>query len=184
MNKQTLALGIIVIPTMILAVLLSIQLVNATSETFKLFPGGILGKHLIDLQKGDHIEGNFSISNLGPYKNTLTGEMQTYQINVKLIFKSINQSLHTIQEYNRTSGDFFNYTALNPGSISQWTYCSGREFLLNANTPEITFDYEIEPTSPPTTTEPIELETIIGTIIVIAVLGAGLVFFLYLIKKN
>ena len=65
-------------------ILQSFQLVNATSKTFKLFPSGILGKHITELQKGDHIEGSFSINNLGPYKNTISGEMQTYMINVKL----------------------------------------------------------------------------------------------------
>ena len=45
-------------------ILQSFQLVNATSKTFKLFPSGILGKHITELQKGDHIEGSFSINNL------------------------------------------------------------------------------------------------------------------------
>ena len=87
----------------------------------------------------------------------------------------------TIQEYNKTSGGFFNYTTPNPGSISQWTSCSDKEFLLNAKTPEITFNYEIEPTSSQT---PIEIEAILGASIIIAVLGAGIGLFLYLMKKN
>jgi hypothetical protein len=162
------------------------NLVNATSITFKLKPGGIFGKHITELQKGDNIEGTFSISNLGPYKNSLTGENQTYIINVKLIFfNSLNQTQQTIQEYNKTSEGFFNYTAPDQGNISQWTYCSVREVLLNANTPEITFNYEIEPTLSPTPNKQTPYsEVILGASIIIAVLGASIGLLLYLMKKN
>jgi len=166
----------------IIIILQSFQLANATSKTNKLFPGGFHGTLITKVQKGDHIQGCFSISKIGPYKNTHTGEIQTYQINVKIVFfNSINQTIHTIQEYNKTSEGIFNYTAPNQGNISHWTYCSSRRFLLDARTPEITFNYEIEPTPSPT---PIELEAIIGVIIIISVFGTGIGFFIYLLKKN
>lgn len=177
--KKTMILLYLLLLTIVLQ---SSQLVNATSKTIKLLPGGISGTHIIELQKGDQIEGSFTISNLGPYKNTLNGEMQTYEINVKLIFHS-NQTHQTILEYNRTSGGFFNYTAPNTGNISQWTYCSGRELLLNANTPEITFNYEIEPTPTPEN-QSLNTEAIIGATIIVAILGAGIGLLFYLIKKN
>jgi hypothetical protein len=127
-----------------IVVMPSFQVVNATSKTFQLMDQAYQWMDFVELQKGDHIEGSFVVTNLGPYKNLLYGTMDTYWVNVKCGFEATDQSAgQIIFDYKGTSGGSFSYTASYAGKITLSTFCSNGFLFQDAKTPEIIFDFNV-----------------------------------------
>ena len=144
MNKTLVLTLMLIFLLFCIVVTPSFQVVNATSKTFQLMDQAYQGMDFVELQKGDHIEGSFVVTNLGPYKNLLYGTMNTYWVNVKCGFEATDQSAgQIIFDYKGTSEGSFSYTASYAGKITLSTFCSNGFLFQNAKTPEIIFDFNV-----------------------------------------
>ena len=124
----------------ITVVMPSIQVAHGFSQAFQLVPEAYQGISSFELQVGDRVEGSFSLSNLGPYRDLLhNGQLASYWINVWFLDPEGN----VIMNFTHTSGDSFNYTALNWGTYEIWAFCSGNAFFENPKNPEMTLNFEI-----------------------------------------
>jgi hypothetical protein len=143
-KRITLALSLALALLLFLIVTVpSFQVVNATSKTFQLVEQAYQGMDLVELQKGDYIEGSFVVTNLGPYKNLLDGTMGTFWVNVKCGFEATDQPGQIIFDYKGTSGGSLNYTASYAGKITLSTFCSNGFLFQDSKTPEIIFEFNV-----------------------------------------
>jgi len=118
----------------------SIQVAHCFSQVFQLVPEAYQGISSFELQVGDRVEGSFSLNNLGPYRDLLhNGKLASYWIDVWFSDPEGN----VIMNFTHTSGDSFNYTALNWGTFEIWAFCSGNAFFENPKNPEMTLNFDI-----------------------------------------
>lgn len=129
-----------------IVVIPNIEIVKSTSETYKLqlIRQAYQWNPLVELRKGDRIKGSFTVSNLGPYKDLLYGGNGTFWVNVKFELNVMDRPGQVIGDFVNTSGSSFDYVAPHSGVVEINTFCSGGAYFLNASTPVLTLDYEIE----------------------------------------
>jgi hypothetical protein len=118
---------------------LGIQAVNATAETFELVPEAGQGHPIVYLQVGDHVEGSFKLSNIGPYLNLLTNNMQKVRVNVAIL----DPEGKAVANFTHTSGGSFKFTATSWGDYSISIFCDGIWCLKGASNPVITLDFQV-----------------------------------------
>jgi hypothetical protein len=148
MGEQRTALFLLLVLFSLLFSVPQIGVVNATSKTYELelVPGAYQLDLWVDLRKGDRIRCSFTVSNLGPYKDSFYGRNGTgsFCVNVKFVLKVMDRPEQVIGDFANTKGDSFNYVAPYAGVVEINTYCSGGEFFQDAKNPVLTINYEIE----------------------------------------
>ena len=123
-----------------------VSTVNGYSQTFELNQGVYSGIANFDLQIGDHIEGYFSVSNLGPYQR-LFGSGTSYEVvDVWIIDPNGHPpNGNSILSFNATPSKNtfnFNFTAQEQGTYQMWTFSGAMDYLQNAKNPVMTLNYE------------------------------------------
>lgn len=125
-----------------------------TSGTFALAPGYYI-QFSIELQKNDRFEGNFTVSDLLPYKPVFTvwwgnNDIHTYSVDVTMIMSNpeFNKPYNPqkILDFNGVKGNspyFFNWTANRSASYLVIFYCSEEFFPSDAKIPQMTFKYTV-----------------------------------------
>ncbi len=136
--KTRLALALIVI-SLSAVFIVSFKTVNGTIMTFQLTPEAYQGVYTFEMQVGDRLEGSFTLSNLGPYRYLLNGQWVSYWINVWFS----DPEGEVILNYTHTSGDSFNFTALDWGNYQLQVFCSGNAFFEGAKDPEMMINFEV-----------------------------------------
>ena len=127
--------------------------------TFTLAPGKYI-QFSIELQKNDRFEGNFTVSNLLPYKPIVTmpwgnNSIHSYSIDVTMIMSNpyFNKPYtpQKILDFSGAKGNFlyfFNWTADRSSSYLIIFYCSTEYFPQDAKIPQITFNYNVRENNP------------------------------------
>jgi hypothetical protein len=107
------------------------------------------------LQKNDRFEGNFTVSDLLPYKPVVTfpwgnNDIHTYSIDVTMIMSNpeFNKPYtpQKILDFNGVKGNslyFFNWTANRSAPYLVIFYCSSEYFPQEAKIPQMTFNYNV-----------------------------------------
>ena len=147
----------------------SIQVVDGYSETFtgSLYTHGTSAFSFCRLEAGDRIEASFTLSNLGPYKDTWPEEPNNiisynayFRVNISFGLKEeTGPSMPSrILNFTNTKGDSFSYTAFKSGLYMITSDCSSKNGLVDAKDPVLTINYDIikaetpVPSTPPTPT--------------------------------
>lgn len=142
--KKTLVLALLLAFLLFfIAITPRFQIANATSKTFQLVQQAYQGMDFVELQRGDYIEGSFVVTNLGPYKNLLNGNMDSFWVEVRCQFEAVDQGGQIIFDYENVSGSSFNYSAPYAGRLTLSTFCSNGFLFQDAATPEIIFEYTV-----------------------------------------
>ena len=132
-----------------------------TSGTFPLHPSWHI-QYYLDLQKNDRFEGNFTVSDLLPYKPVMTlpwanNEIHTYSISVTMIMSNPEPNKpgpynpQRILDFNKVNGNSlysFNWTANNSAHYLVIFYCSEESFPSDAKIPQMTFEYNVVEATP------------------------------------
>jgi hypothetical protein len=147
MKRNPLAVSLILALLLFLSIgVPNFQVTCAVSETLQLIPEAWIVK-VLELQKGDRVEGSFNISTLYFYKSLLDGKNYTYIVVVDLIDPEHNNVLgiHDIK------GDVyysFNVTTASAGRYTFRFYCSFNYFPSGAIVPQLTIVYNFLETTP------------------------------------
>ena len=113
------------------------SIVHGFSQTFELNQGVYSGVAGFDLQIGDHIEGSFSVGNLGPYQR-LFGSGTSYEVvDVWIIDPNghppaVGADGHSILNFSATPSEntfSFNFTAQEQGTYHMWTFSGAMDYL-------------------------------------------------------
>jgi hypothetical protein len=176
--------------TLILALLFSItigmpsiQVACGFSQTFELGQGVYTGITAFNLQVGDHVEGSFSVSNLGPYER-LFGSGTSYEV-VDLWCKDPNGQ--TVLNFSATPSENsfnFSFTAHEQGSYHIWTFSGAMDYIKDAKNPVLTLNFDIvEAKTPPPSPTPLPNQepsldiAVTAVIIAFIVVGVLAVYF-------
>ena len=119
---------------------------SQTSQTFELGQGVYSGIADFDLQVGDHVEGSFSVGNLGPYQR-LFGSGTSYEVvDVWIIGPSGHppngNSILNVSATPSENTFNFNFTAQEQGTYHMWAFSGAMDYLQNAKNPVMTLSYE------------------------------------------
>jgi hypothetical protein len=119
------------------------QTAHGFSRTIELnqgvYTGGIA---VFNLLVGDHVEGSFQVSNLGPYER-LFGNGASYEV-VDVWVNDPNG--HSILNFSSTPSENsfnFNFTAHEQGLYEMWAFSGALDYLKEAKNPIMTLNYEI-----------------------------------------
>ena len=129
-------------------VIINLQVVWATSETFPLPPLSSITRN-VELQKNDRLVGSFTITNLQTWQNGW-GDTQSYLVSVTIL----DPKGQVVLSYTRTKGDSFDYTAFYSG-VYTIQFSVGIEYLppSGIENPRATLNYNIitssQSTQPP-----------------------------------
>jgi hypothetical protein len=130
----------------------SIQMVDGYSQTFTRSLSGTSASYFCKLQAGDRIEASFTLSNLGPYKETWPEEPNNiisynayFRVSISFGLKEeTGPSMPSrILNFTNTKGDSFSYTASKSGLYMITSDCSSRNGLVDAKDPVLTINYDI-----------------------------------------
>jgi hypothetical protein len=124
-------------------IIINLQVVRATSETFPLSPMQTLTRN-VELQKNDRLVGSFTITNLQTWTNGF-GDVQSYSVSVT-IFDPTGQ---VVLSYTNTKGDSFDYTAFYAG-VYTIQFSVGFEYLppSGIEKPQATLNYNVVQSQP------------------------------------
>jgi hypothetical protein len=158
-----------------LVLLVNVPSAFATSESFGVAPSTFLTNPIvrnIEMQKGEHLQGSFTVGNLQSWENIL-GQELAYSVSVILT----DPKGQTILNYANTKGASFNYTAFYSGIYTMKFSCSS-DYVVPSSVPnpEITINYDVVPASIPTPLHLTPQNSTINAFLVIAgVASVGLV---------
>ena len=130
------------------------SIAHGFSQTFELPQGVYAGIADFNMLVGDHIEGSFSVGNLGPYQ-TLSGNGTSYEVVVvwiidpneppPVIVPNGQLPSGTVLNFSATPSENsfnFNFTAQEQGTYSMWEFSGAMAWLQNAKNPVMTLSYE------------------------------------------